>query len=67
MTNDDALKLLEQRLTESGLTYKSFANDVIWRSELTLRRYRNGDTRIPPIVARNLSEARSGLWTELVR
>lgn len=50
MTRAEQIALLEQRISESGLSARRFAVEVTLRDERTIRRWLSGDSPIPQIV-----------------
>lgn len=55
-------ELLEQRISESGLSARRFAMEVLLRDERTIRRWQTGDSPIPEIVADWLAEPKRAPW-----
>ncbi len=49
-------KLLRAAIERSGLSARSFARDVLWRDERTVRRWLSGESPLPAVVADRLRE-----------
>ena len=55
-------KILEARITESGISAKKFASEVLKRDERTLRRWRSGESPIPDLVRRFIRDPQPAPW-----
>lgn len=57
-----AVRLLRQRITESGLSARRFAMEVLKRDERTIRRWLAGDSPIPKEVRAFLEDPQPAPW-----
>ena len=55
-------KILEARITESGISAKKFADLVLKRDERTLRRWRSGESPMPDLVRRFIRDPQPAPW-----
>lgn len=60
ITND--VRLLRQRIEESGLSISRFAEDVTWRESRTIERWLSGESPIPKRVAHKLRDPEEHPW-----
>ncbi len=49
-TRTEQIELLGRRISESGLSARRFAVEVLLRDERTIRRWLSGDSPIPRVV-----------------
>ena len=54
--------ILEARITESGISAKTFADLVLKRDERTLRRWRAGESPMPDPVRRFIRDPQPAPW-----
>ena len=58
----EAVKLLQKRIAESGLSSGTFASDVLIREPRTIRRWLTGDSPIPNRVREWLQGPQVAPW-----
>lgn len=56
------VRLLRQRIEESGLSISRWAEDVAWRESRTVERWLSGKSPIPKMVARKLRNPEPHPW-----
>ncbi len=61
-TKEEAVRLLDNRIQESGLSSSRFAVEVLVRDPRTVRRWIAGDAPIPKRVLDWLEEPRAAPW-----
>jgi len=62
LTEEEAIELLRQRITESGLSTTRFANLVMVRERRTVGRWLSGHSAIPLLVREWLQQPERSPW-----